>query len=79
MATTGSTLGLASVRGWQRIAVVGALGASLIGLGFAAGRTSAATPTTTNGRPSTERVGLGIELPDREALAFDHTQRIKWG
>lgn len=78
MATTGSTLGLASVRGWQRIAIVGALGASLIGLGFAAGRTSAAMPAA-NGYPSTERVGMAIELPDRSALAFDHSQRVKWG
>jgi len=24
-------------------------------------------------------LGLSVELPDRSALAFDHTQRIKWG
>jgi hypothetical protein len=78
MATAGSTLRLTSVRGWQRIAIVGALGASLVGLGFVAGRTSAATPTTV-GLPGTERMAQGTELPDRSTLAFDHTQRVKWG
>jgi hypothetical protein len=77
MATAGSTLRLTSVRGWQRIVILGALGASLVGLGFAAGRTSAATPTTI-GPPATERIAQRIELPDR-STAFDHTQRVKWG
>jgi hypothetical protein len=78
MATAGSTLRPTSVHGWKRIATVGAIGATLVGLGFAAGRTSAATPSTV-GPASTERIAPRIELPDRSTLAFDHTQRVKWG
>ena len=44
----------------------------------AATRTSAATPSTI-GPASTGWVEQRIELPDRSTLAFDHTQRVKWG
>ena len=77
MATAGTTLRPTSAHGWRRIAIGWALAASLVGIGFAAGRTSSSAPATI-GAASTARVA-SIELPDRSTLAFDHTQRVKWG
>ena len=82
MATTGTALGARfRVRAWQRMAIAGTLAASLLGVGFAAGRILPSDPTEA-ARMVPRYAGdahVFVGIPSGGFSAQKHHHRVKWG